>query len=144
MILLSLTPRIFSSLQKVELTLGNLDWQVGNPLAQVTFNNEDDSEETSQFVQFLGRSAEGYSLRYKGSEHDITIRTPKEHELSKYMLKPEKKDLTNLVLSPMPGTLISLSVKVGQHVEAGQQLAVLEAMKMQVSDSASLSILCLD
>jgi len=63
----------------------------------------------------------------------VIIRTVKEHKLSHHMLEPEVKDYSNFLLCPMPGTLISLSVKEGQTVEAGQQLVVVEAMKMQVS-----------
>jgi propionyl-CoA carboxylase alpha chain len=47
------------------------------------------------------------------------------------MLAPEKKDFSNLIRSPMPGTLVSLSVAPGDTVEPGQQVAVIEAMKMQ-------------
>ena len=44
---------------------------------------------------------------------------------------PPKADLSKFLLSPMPGTLISIEVKEGERVEEGQALAVLEAMKMQ-------------
>mmetsp|Transcript_15520 Transcript_15520/g.26374 ORF Transcript_15520/g.26374 Transcript_15520/m.26374 type:complete len:105 (-) Transcript_15520:309-623(-) len=40
-------------------------------------------------------------------------------------------DTSNLIQSPMPGTLISISVEEGQFIEAGQEVAVVEAMKMQ-------------
>jgi propionyl-CoA carboxylase alpha chain len=35
------------------------------------------------------------------------------------------------LLSPMPGLLVKLSVKVGQEVKEGEELAVVEAMKME-------------
>ena len=35
------------------------------------------------------------------------------------------------VTSPLPGVIIEVSVKVGDSVQAGQQVAVLEAMKME-------------
>ncbi len=35
------------------------------------------------------------------------------------------------ILSPMPGTILSIEVKVGEAVESGQVVAVLEAMKMK-------------
>jgi acetyl-CoA/propionyl-CoA carboxylase biotin carboxyl carrier protein len=35
------------------------------------------------------------------------------------------------VTSPMPGTVTVVEVEAGQHVEAGQRLVVLEAMKME-------------
>jgi propionyl-CoA carboxylase alpha chain len=36
-----------------------------------------------------------------------------------------------MVLSPMPGLVVSLDVTVGQQVTSGQQIAIIEAMKMQ-------------
>jgi len=35
------------------------------------------------------------------------------------------------IVAPMPGKIVRLLVKVGDHVEAGQGLMVVEAMKMQ-------------
>ena len=35
------------------------------------------------------------------------------------------------VLSPMPGSILSVNVTVGQSVKAGEALVVLEAMKME-------------
>ena len=40
-------------------------------------------------------------------------------------------DLSRLLLSPMPGLLVSLAVEQGQEVKAGEELAVVEAMKME-------------
>lgn len=37
----------------------------------------------------------------------------------------------NAVLSPMPGKIISIDVAVGDKVNAGQQIGIIEAMKMQ-------------
>jgi propionyl-CoA carboxylase alpha chain len=110
--------------------LSDLDWHSDRPLGRVAVakNEKDVSDE---FVQFLGRTPEGYKLRYLGSEQEVIVRTPREHQLSRHMLKPEKKDFSKYLLCPMPGTLISCSVKEGQSVEAGQQLVVVEAMKMQ-------------
>ena len=47
------------------------------------------------------------------------------------MLPPEVMDYSNLVISPMPGVLISLAVEPGQEIQDGQEIAVMEAMKMQ-------------
>ena len=40
-------------------------------------------------------------------------------------------DLSRFLLSPMPGLLVSVAVKEGQEVKAGEELAVVEAMKME-------------
>lgn len=47
------------------------------------------------------------------------------------MPPPIKRDLTKMILSPMPGAVISISVESGQTVVDGQELLVVEAMKMQ-------------
>ena len=46
---------------------------------------------------------------------------------------PEKviPDMSRFLLSPMPGLLVKLSVEEGQEIKAGQELAVIEAMKME-------------
>jgi propionyl-CoA carboxylase alpha chain len=40
-------------------------------------------------------------------------------------------DLSRYVLSPMPGLLVEVSVQPGQKVQAGERVAVIEAMKME-------------
>ena len=54
-------------------------------------------------------------------------------------LMPEKipQDMSKFLLSPMPGLLIKVCVKEGQEVKAGEELAVVEAMKMENSLRAS-------
>ena len=47
------------------------------------------------------------------------------------MIPKEEADLSKMILSPMPGTLISVAVAEGDEVAAGQEIAVVEAMKMQ-------------
>ena len=42
-----------------------------------------------------------------------------------------------VITSPLPGVIIEVSVKEGQAVKAGQQVAVIEAMKMENEIQAS-------
>ena len=44
---------------------------------------------------------------------------------------PLDVDTTDIVMSPMPGTLVSYAVSEGDIVQIGQELCVVEAMKMQ-------------
>ncbi len=48
-------------------------------------------------------------------------------------LMPEKlpPDMSKFLMSPMPGLLVSVAVEEGQAVKAGEELAVIEAMKME-------------
>jgi hypothetical protein len=40
-------------------------------------------------------------------------------------------DMSKYVLSPMPGLLVDVAVQPGQKVQAGERVAVIEAMKME-------------
>lgn len=96
-------------------------------LARVSLNNGD--------VKTIQMLAEGNSdeitIEMNGAEMNVLLQTPREFELSKYMQPPKEVDRTDLVLSPMPGTLISCAVEEGEEVQTGQELCVVEAMKMQ-------------
>jgi len=47
------------------------------------------------------------------------------------MPEPKVIDFTKSIISPMPGAIISVDVQPGDQVVDGQQLVVMEAMKMQ-------------
>jgi propionyl-CoA carboxylase alpha chain len=70
-------------------------------------------------------------LQMYGADSNVTLQTPREYELTSYMKEPIKLDTSNQVLSPMPGTLISFAVAAGDSVLDGQELCVVESMKMQ-------------
>lgn len=44
---------------------------------------------------------------------------------------PVGADVGDDIIAPMPGTILTIDVEVGQAVEASQQLCILEAMKMK-------------
>jgi len=73
----------------------------------------------------------GYDLQFYGTTYNVDVLTPLEAKLLPHMKEIVPRDTSNLVLSPMAGTLLSISVKVGDHVHVGQELALVEAMKMQ-------------
>lgn len=60
-----------------------------------------------------------------------TVREELSQQYSHYMIPKPEIDMTKFVTSPMPGLLVNVNVEEGQHVEAGQPVAVVEAMKMQ-------------
>jgi propionyl-CoA carboxylase alpha chain len=100
------------------------DWQFGQQLFTGTINGRE------IHVQ-VGRRDQVYKLSRGGSESDVRILTPRAAELMRHMPKKAPPDTSKHLLSPMPGLLVSLSVIVGQEVKAGEELAVLEAMKME-------------
>jgi len=82
-------------------------------------------------VQVLERTDGGYSLQLRGARRHVAVRTMREHSLSRHMLPKAKLDLSKVLVSPMPGKLVSLDVEEGDAVVDGQALCVVEAMKMQ-------------
>ena len=64
----------------------------------------------------------------------------KAYSYSKTMPVKPKEDLSGKLMSPMPGSVISVDVKVGDMVAEGQTVAVVEAMKMQNGDYYLFSI----
>jgi len=74
-----------------------------------------------------------FVVHHRGYQLSACVLTPQVAALSRLM--PEKKalDLSKFLLSPMPGLLINLKVKAGDKVDEGEELAVIEAMKMENS-----------
>ena len=73
----------------------------------------------------------GYSVVHAGFLVSALILEPHTSELYDFMPLRTPKDQSHLLLSPMPGLLISIDVEAGDAVHAGQALAVIEAMKME-------------
>merc|ERR1711879_394461 len=87
--------------------------------------------ENSSIIQVLESEDVRKVLQIRGSVYNVDVRTEAEQKEYDAIPKPPKVDKTKLLKSPMPGTLVSLKVKVGQQVQAGEEVAIIEAMKMQ-------------
>ncbi|RLA12099.1 MAG: hypothetical protein DRQ52_08520 [Gammaproteobacteria bacterium] len=64
---------------------------------------------------------------------EVFTRAMNRREHSLYSLMPEKiaADTSSMVISPMPGKVLSVYVKTGDKLDAGAEVCVLEAMKME-------------
>jgi propionyl-CoA carboxylase alpha chain len=100
------------------------DWQFGQQIFHGTINGED------IYLQ-VERENQVYRLFHRGSQADVSVHAPLVAEFLKYMPVKEPPDMSKYLLSPMPGLLVSVAVKEGDSVNAGEELAVLEAMKME-------------
>ena len=79
----------------------------------------------------VARNGRGWLLTTRGAAHKVEVMAPHVADLTRFMLEKVAPDLSRFLLAPMPGLLTRLEVKVGDQVEAGQPLAVVEAMKME-------------
>jgi len=77
------------------------------------------------------RDGRRWVLTSRGASHKVQVLDPHVAELSKHMIEKTPPDLSRLLLAPMPGLLTKLDVAVGDKVEPGQPVAVMEAMKME-------------
>jgi len=100
------------------------DWEFGQLLFSGTINGEE------VFVQ-VERQDQVYRLSRGGSQSDVRVMSPRAAELYRLMPHKEPPDLSRQLRSPMPGLLVSVAVKEGDEVKVGEELAVLEAMKME-------------
>jgi propionyl-CoA carboxylase alpha chain len=100
------------------------DWTPGNLLLKAYFK---DNVITCQNKE----TENGITLSYRGSVNEFTVCNINEMEYFKFIKEPESVDTSNFLMCPMPGLLVSLSVKVGDIVEEGQVLCSMEAMKME-------------
>lgn len=66
-----------------------------------------------------------------GANMPVLVQSLREFELSKHMKEPPKLDTSDIIPSPMPGTVVSFAVTAGDSVEVDQELCIVEAMKMQ-------------
>ncbi|MES2988962.1 MAG: acetyl/propionyl/methylcrotonyl-CoA carboxylase subunit alpha [Pseudomonadota bacterium] len=100
------------------------DWQLGDPL----FVAEIDGEPLSVAVE---RKGGGWKLTAHGASHKVEVLPPHVAQYRHHMIEKVPPDMSRFLLAPMPGLLTRLHVAPGDKVEAGQPLAVVEAMKME-------------
>uniref|UniRef100_A0A8C4VZJ3 Propionyl-CoA carboxylase alpha chain, mitochondrial n=1 Tax=Gopherus evgoodei TaxID=1825980 RepID=A0A8C4VZJ3_9SAUR len=104
------------------------EWNLASPLLSVTIDG------TQRTIQCLSRDAAGnISIQFLGTVYKLRILTKLAAELSKYMPEKAVEDTTSILRSPMPGAVVAVSVKPGDLVSEGQEICVIEAMKMQNS-----------
>nr|XP_060625547.1 propionyl-CoA carboxylase alpha chain, mitochondrial [Anolis sagrei ordinatus] len=104
------------------------EWNLASPLLSVSVDG------VQRSIQCLSRDASGiFSIQFLGTVYKLHILTKLAAELSKYMPEKVVEDTTSIVRSPMPGAVVAVSVKPGDMVAEGQEICVIEAMKMQNS-----------
>ncbi len=70
-------------------------------------------------------------VQHNGTRIDALVVSPRMAELHALMLFKAAPDMSRFILSPMPGLLVHVAVVPGQKVQAGERVAVIEAMKME-------------
>jgi propionyl-CoA carboxylase alpha chain len=99
-------------------------WQPGDALFRGTVDG------VATIFQ-IERSGIGWRLERGGALLDLKVLPPAAADALARMPAKQPPDLSRQLVSPMPGLLVSLAVIEGQEIKAGEELAVIEAMKME-------------
>jgi propionyl-CoA carboxylase alpha chain len=99
-------------------------WKPGDPAWSGTI---DDRRISVQVRPALN----GFDLAHRGVETRAYVYTEREAAAARLMPAKRVADSGKAVHCPMPGLVVSIAVREGQEVKAGETLAVVEAMKME-------------
>ena len=106
------------------------NWRPGQICLHATINR------ASKITAQVERRGVKFILVLDGAHYECMVLSPLGAELQRRMPVKLPPDTSKLVMSPMPGLLTKIAVKVGEAVTAGQKLASIEAMKMENTLSA--------
>ena len=84
-----------------------------------------------ELIVRIARTRGGFKLTARGASHQVRVLPAHVAPYAQHLIEKIPPDLSKFLLCPMPGLLMRLDVGVGDKVEAGQPLAVVEAMKME-------------
>jgi propionyl-CoA carboxylase alpha chain len=109
---------------KRKLMLTDAIWRPGKP----TFAGKLDGV---AFTVQVEPAAEGFTVRHRAAKRTVLVLTPTSAELHERLPEKQAADTSKMVISPMPGLVVTMDVEAGQEVKEGQVVCIIEAMKMQ-------------
>jgi propionyl-CoA carboxylase alpha chain len=109
---------------KRTLILSGVTWRPGQAVFKARLDGK-------PFTVHAAPAAEGFVIRHRAARARVLVLSPRSAELHARLPERQPADTSRLILSPMPGLVVSLQVEPGQQVKAGDAVAVVEAMKMQ-------------
>ena len=104
------------------------NWHLGGARIRGTVNGQPFA---AQIERGVGKNPLAIRIAHNGTRLDALVLSPRAAELHALMPYKAPPDMSRFVLSPMPGLLVEVAVQPGQKVQAGERVAVIEAMKME-------------
>ncbi|RZJ21984.1 MAG: acetyl/propionyl/methylcrotonyl-CoA carboxylase subunit alpha [Haliea sp.] len=104
------------------------NWHLGGARIRGTVNGK---AFNAQVERGVGKNPLAIRIIHNGTRLDTLVLTPRAAQLHALMPFKAPPDMSRYVLSPMPGLLVDVAVQPGQKVQAGERVAVIEAMKME-------------
>lgn len=110
----------------VQIQMNNFDFEHNSLIKMDLAGNERET------IQFIGQQHDlKFDFYYQGGQVNTMLYDETQYKHKQHMAPPAKVDHSKSILSPMPGAIVEVKVEVGQTVVDGQDLCVVEAMKMQ-------------
>jgi propionyl-CoA carboxylase alpha chain len=106
------------------LTLTDVDWRPGRSL----FRGQLDGR---AFTATIEQADEGFIIRHRAARARVLVLTPLSAAMHERLPEKVKADTSKLVVSPMPGLVVTMEAVAGQTVREGEVVCIIEAMKMQ-------------
>jgi propionyl-CoA carboxylase alpha chain len=108
-----------------------LDYTPGDRLIEADFGEGEDEDADDILAVRIAPIRSGWKLTTRGAVHDVRVLPSHVARHAIHMIERPAPNLSRFLMSPMPGRLVALHVRAGDHVQLGQPLAVVEAMKME-------------
>ena len=99
-------------------------WKINEGILKIQINKKN-------YILQFDKFRDHFSITYLDYSTDFIFYDQNTAKFDKYMLEEKPADLSKFLLAPMPGKIVSINVKDGQKVKSGENLLVLEAMKME-------------
>ncbi len=106
-----------------------LDYTPGDRIIEAQF--ADSAGAVESLAVRIAPVRAGWRMTARGAAHAVRVLPAHAAPYAAHMIERAPPDLSRFLMSPMPGRLVALHVGEGDRVEAGQPLAVVEAMKME-------------
>jgi propionyl-CoA carboxylase alpha chain len=101
-----------------------VSWNIGESLLRISLNGKESLMQVSKNLSSYSICHAGFDIQSNVTELDI-------FNLSKMIPKKSKNTLSKILISPMPGQVVKICVSENQKVDSGEDLIILDAMKME-------------
>ena len=108
-----------------EIVLHSL-WKINQKIMELNINDEKCFVKINKINNF-----NQFSITIEDCSLDLIVAPNKNKALFNYMPEIKLEDLSKKLISPMPGLIKSINIKKGQLIKQGEELVIIEAMKME-------------
>ena len=102
------------------------NWTINEKVMQLSINDQIEFAKIDKIHNF-----NKYSITVEDCSLDLIVSSPDTAKLFDFMPEPKLEDLSKMLISPMPGLIKNISVEQGQKIKKGEQIVIIEAMKME-------------